>query len=1288
MPSDSELLIRVTTYLQSYPGTSARDIAQSLHVNRSELNSLLYRLEYIFEKEGDAPPLWSLGHEQVVPGGPPEPHAPLIVGEPAATSAKHHDLLNFDLLEEEEEEEASPTAQPDLSAFLDSLGTRYAADAEVLNSNPPPVETPKNDGTLDTDALSPAAETFREFDRRLFDEDSGALPNLEQQLRSRLTGKNLVLEAHIDEDDVEPLEEILRQHLDTGTSVAATARRFPATYVTYLVGKGIHTYQGGELWTHMIPKIRDSVQDRGTAFIAAIDQLGLDPLPALDEEGAQKYMSRILAHGGLPRSNVKDMAEAVLTRMSRGAATSDDVVAQWNQYPSMFEQLDKPAQRFVRYGGDPARDFIQRMMDLISLNPKSSEQPEIDALGLPPYVIDDVVAVLRSSTHKPRTTGSRVRAPIITLHPSAVSGPSLELPPAPREMEYPIWRITADGSTTSTIEIDATSLSGESVPLEPARSWEVSLHDQATGVEISWAIEGLSDRANGLLLFDGVSFQLLRNQQVIRGDSVMAVFSEATTLVATGRGDDGPPAVLYKNPPMPGRWSEFSRDIISLEKVTSLVATASASPAPATVFVKVRKLPEIRGTIVAGAKLADGSDVYFDDPLIVLPSFDPRHRGQWGISVVIDGAEVLSFSDHDADDRGAIFLGDLGDLADRNIATYDVIVRGPLGTDMRRRFGVIRGLEFNRPRRIIEPEKRIVTTLKSDDHTPPLSLEIPFDPGVSEARVTVPNVEGEDLELRLEIARLTWGLAQAGTKTSFSGSRLNLAKSDIEAHESMTLVVRTNMPDQSVSLSVRTQDGDVILWAPTGITTSDGRWNFPLGGYVDSIQKSANAVSLLTLNCGDIERSAVAVTSIYGATFHDVSVAFDDDGGLVDLRVREDQPFRGRHAIFWSTQRPWEPPVSAEIDDAECDDFIFYVRDLRPGSYRLQLTLDDPSWRKPIRPAPSPLVWSVKLGTPQEIEDWLTEPRTEVGEQALEMFLAGAVDRAYVELLADKIEPDHLAGALMFFASQSRSALADLSLVHTLRAIAASHGSTFWEALATRAVECDRHSATVLMVLTVPFTRDVSFAEVGQHTRSMLWERLPPIAAAMDFASDSEEAQDRCHRKTEWHPASGTGAPSAFGPPDQQLLEMTSEGLEEVAAMFPQPVDLTPRVFRMDEFQLPANLEWLRAAKSDPGPVVEWSRRAAIRDLNWSTLPPSLAATADALVLKRKPRPFASETTTGAIAAVPYGLLIVALDHTVNPDSETQTTDLLIRAASFAPQLLVHDLILAMAIVHMRAGAT
>lgn len=1261
MADNAELLTRIVTFLRANPNSSARAIAAQVNATKSDVNSLLYRNKSLFKSEGEAPPLWKLvtlavkaGDESAPPTHklPNSAHGAIEAFQPTPPDEKLVRAL-ADLIHV-----AAPTQPPPPPSDDDQENESNTAGAVAE-------EPDTRVGPSHPQALTSGPELTAGDHERLF--------------RQRLSGKSLVLEADIDYEELNEIELILEARLERDPSVRRLAEILPALYAVYVVGRGIHSYDQGELWPHLLKGIADAASERGPAFQHALRVLDLDTLPELDSEPAMKHVSRILAHGGLPRSNIGDLTKALLTRMNRGALTADEAIAQWARYPSMFSTLDMPAQRFVRFCGDPARDFIQRMMDLILLNPKSPIDDAVDAIGLPNYVVEDVVELMKTTKDSSKFTGPRIRAPVLTLDPSGVGGPVLELPPAPEGLEYPVWYVTAEGAGTPTVRVDASPLSGEFLPVEPARRWEIALRDQATNTDMTWPIDGFVDEAAGLMLFDVRSFELLRNQKVVRSSEVMAVLAPGTKLVTFTGTTESAPHVTQQNPEMAGTWSKYSRDFIDVEGVTSLVARGASSTS--TVFVKVREVPVIEGTTATGVSLADGGEVYVDDPVIRLPHFDPNHRGQWRISVSIDGASPAAFTDTDADESGGIFLGD---LADNVAAVYNVVIRGPLGTDVRKSFGVVRGLEFQGPDKVASPGARVTTTLRSEDQKPSLNEAITFEPGVSRISLTLPRSGTDGLDLVLRIPRLTWALAQAGRRIEFDAEPIRLARTDLEAHNGSTLVVQTNTADQGLSLALLTDSGADLNHQDFGRTNRDGRWSFPLARYVDTVKSSQEAITILRLTCDSIQSEAVRITSVYNARLHSCEAVFDDAGADVILRVREDQPFRGRHVILWPTVRPWDNPSWVRIDDHLHDDLAFRAEGLRPGRYRVQLSLEDPNWRPPKRPSASEsLAWECQLGTDQEVEDWLTSPRRNDAEQALEMFLGNLVLDQYVLNYAEAIDPAHVAASLAFESTRSGKALKELSKVMTLGSLAAAHGAPFWAALADQATRLDSTSLSVLTVLATPLSQEIPTESVDATTRNVLWDQVPPIAAAMDFVTNDDEARDRCLRFLEWHPDVSDDAPETFGPPEPQLLAMDLDGLEAIGEAFRNANGLTPRVFNLTEYQLPANLDWLREAHIDPGAIVKWSRRAATVPVDSGALPPPIAGIANSLIAKRCPNPLDLQTTQGALAALPHGMLRLAMALILNPASRPVVTHALLAACRFAPRLLTHDLILASAIAHM-----
>jgi hypothetical protein len=970
--------------------------------------------------------------------------------------------------------------------------------------------------------------------------------------------------------------------------------------------------------------------------------------------------------------------------MAQGAMTADDTIAQWKHYPSMFEQLDMPAQRFVRLGGDPAKDFIQRIMDLIMIPPPSATDPAAEALGLPQYVVVDVLEVLAKSKQRPRKSGKRVVAPKVTLDPMAISGPQLLLPALSEEFDYPTWRVTADGASSTSL--DGSSLSSETVSLEPARSWEVTLRDAEGGVT-TWPIAGLSDESAGVLFFDPKTFELLRNQQVIRTDSVIALCGGDVTLAAKTANGEQTPRVIQENPAMPGPWSSYSRNWIDLDGVTSLLI-GTGQQLSTTVFIKARELPSLEGRPVDGVTLPDGGAVFGKYPVIQLPNFDPSHRGMWRIAVVQDDKPPVLLSDENAHDDGTFHFKD---HFDKPGAVLDVNVRGSLGTDFRERFAVVEGLRFDRPMHIVAPDEDCTTTLIQESKGTSRTIAEPVFSGTARdlsCTLTFVDLENRTLDIRLEIPRLAWGVSQTGKKLELGARPVRVSTSDLMLDHDMTLVISTGLADAYVSLALTQRDGGALGHEISAKTTGEGRWNFPLGQFLDSISASDESVSHLTLECQGLTSTAVIVSSIYEVQLHEATAEFDDDGAVVSISVRENQAFRDRHVLLWSTDRPWEDPRWARIPDSQKDDLAAAVPGLRPGHYRLQLSLDDPDWHQPQRPThATALNWTVRLGEESEIEDWLTTPRGEFSSTNLELFLADLLDEA--TLLGSNhvsTDPDHVAAALGDIACRSRSAIANSKHTTPLLELAARDAPAFWDALGRRSMEYKADALLPLSLLALPLALDPVSASTVSSARSELWDKLPAIGAALDLASSSDDAHDRCIRRLEWHPRTASCLPTAFGKPEPQLLKMSAEAL----SAFREQVttnSIEPRYFRMSEYQIPANFEWLEAAAADPSEIVAWVRKAYVKEPALEQLDGERYGHAMEYLRERLTPGQGPHTAEGAIALTPFVTLGKAFELVLSPDAHTTARRHLIQAAAFAPRLVIHDIMLALAVAHFSEGA-
>jgi hypothetical protein len=132
---------------------------------------------------------------------------------------------------------------------------------------------------------------------------------------------------------------------------------------------------------------------------------------------------------------------------------------------------------------------------------------------------------------------------------------------------------------------------------------------------------------------------------------------------------------------------------------------------------------------------------------------------------------------------------------------------------------------------------------------------------------------------------------------------------------------------------------------------------------------------------------------------------------------------------------------------------------------------------------------------------------------------------------------------------------------------------------------------------------------------------------------------------------------------------------------------MEPRYFRMSEYQGPANFEWLEAAAADPSEIVDWVRKAYAKEPALEQLDAERYGYAIDYLRERLTPGQGPHTTEGAIALTPFVTLGKAFELVLSPDAHSTARRYLIQAAAFAPRLVIHDIMLALAVAHFSGGA-
>jgi hypothetical protein len=179
------------------------------------------------------------------------------------------------------------------------------------------------------------------------------------------------------------------------------------------------------------------------------------------------------------------------------------------------------------------------------------------------------------------------------------------------------------------------------------------------------------------------------------------------------------------------------------------------------------------------------------------------------------------------------------------------------------------------------------------------------------------------------------------------------------------------------------------------------------------------------------------------------------------------------------------------------------------------------------------------------------------------------------------------------------------------------------------------------------------------------------MAMALDLSVDSsDEQRERVEQFTGWAIAEPDSSLPIGTAVTQQFLGMGETQLVDLQ----RELDLVPRhVLDLDAYAL-ANFEWLLADKRMPGTAADWWRTESHVASNAVDRFPAAAAH---LAEREPPR------GTEPWAAVPMATLAAALEL-VTPKGKTteEATRALMRAARFAPRLVLRDLVLARALLY------
>ncbi len=1097
---------------------------------------------------------------------------------------------------------------------------------------------------------------------------------VERDLRMRLAGRRLIAEIGIDpalyRTTTRALKKVMSNSLDAYAE--RLANTYPALTATYLVAHGVYQYSAGDYWSGQA--VHQMNRDLGgPAFEKAVRNLGLETFTnLLGSEKALRFITPILAHGGIPKYCLDDFFGLLLKDLGEGSADANDLLTVWRTRKTRFQNIDRPVQRFLLHGGELAVDLIDRCIDLVREHSRSGTVMSAEDAGLPSYVVrafarrEDKTPKGRS---RPATTSGR---PTISLDPWTAQGPQLTLPAVDRSLQHAAWHVQADQRSRVTAGPQTVQ-----IPLNPAPAWGVELASLDKGVLRQTSFEGLDPLP--ALFFDPDTGRLMSAASGLRLRSVWVLAPDETRYEARDRADSSVALVEPELLPEPtGSWSGYTVRCFDLAGISSLQVTPPGADAPHTVrMLAVGERPDLVDDPLSGVTTAAGLAVFPATPSVHLPDAALDHLDQWRLRISVrdgDGTAPVSVgADGVTDEHGVIALDDL--LPGNTLTAVDLVVQGPLGSDLRTSFAVVVGLQVNRPDRLLFPGDKTsgVTVRTGPDHL------VNGERGEDGLRLDVPDLGDEielditagstSIELLVRVPRVQWGLSMIDDPVTQIGTEVVAVRADdvIDGHVS-ALVVHTGDGGHELTLALHGRDNTPLQKSDTYTASGrEGRWVFDLARFRDTVKTSADSTLDFVLFIG--MRPVTVARLRASLAIGDVTATSRCVEGFTSIRLDYDEPraVKDRVLRLWSRDRPWDEPVGAPIPDGQLGFAEISGYDsIPPGEYRAELAIDD-GWGSPKRPSRgAPHTAEITVGTHLDRQDYLNALNPDDPAAVLEVAAStGWIARHLDEAELAKVGPLALTAALHAITDDRGHDLSSprFSAIGSLL----TADETCFAKTITSAVTDGRCTPTEATRVALELVDRIEPPELRTSiTGEMrgLWQTCPLAAIRFDLtASLSGEQQARLDEFLGWAPDADDPIPTGE-PVNQMFAAMPAETLRAIQAQ----IDLVPRRLLDIDSLVAANFEWLLAASSDGVDVQRWWHIARQSARHLRTPGPNLSAHLES----REP-----PQGTVSWAGVPKASLALATLAIADEDSRAEAISLLAEAHSWAPRLVGRDLVLA-----------
>jgi len=352
-------------------------------------------------------------------------------------------------------------------------------------------------------------------------------------------------------------------------------QNYPATFLVYMVGQGIYGYNGGNFWPAYEQALRKDIDHSalGKLFEKLLQHYNKPSFRELQER-SMRYVSLILAHGGIPIYCLNDFFNNIVlncaTHPQLFALEGEELIDEVLKHSTFTVNTDKPVVYFLEYGGKTAADLLDRSRKMLLNWQQNQTLLSSEEAGLPAHVTRHFAEWTRENTtitmgREPR---NRLKRPRLSLDPWGL-GVFLFLPSQPVSalgMNTLYWKVDA-GEYQEEIKA-RTQRKGDQIQTREItlRLNEISEVIQAQFSQednaFDWKISGYSPD-HLILAFDPTTGYV---QNYILAQETWLVYPNQFSLsILEGEGD-----LIEVLPELPGKWSRFKLECWDLSQTVRL----------------------------------------------------------------------------------------------------------------------------------------------------------------------------------------------------------------------------------------------------------------------------------------------------------------------------------------------------------------------------------------------------------------------------------------------------------------------------------------------------------------------------------------------------------------------------------------------------------------------------------------------------------------------------------------------------------------------------------------------